>query len=60
MADDAGQSEPDGFVARQADLVWRKGNLGVAASPEARKILREEGVDAWRAWVAEQQAKEKE
>jgi hypothetical protein len=56
MADDASQSEP--FVARQADLVWRKGDLGVASSPAARKILREEGVHAWREWVAEQQAKE--
>jgi hypothetical protein len=56
MVDDDGASAD--FVARQADLKWRKGKSGIGSSPEALKILRNEGVQAWRQWVAEQQAKE--
>lgn len=29
---------------------------GLSTSPEAMKVLREQGVDAWRAWVAEHAA----
>lgn len=52
-------SEPsEAFQQRQGDMDWRPGEAGLDTSPEAVRILRTKGVQAWRAWVAEQQAKE--
>lgn len=48
----------DEFVERQGDLQWREGQPDVGTTPEAVDILRRQGVDAWRAYVAEQEAKE--
>lgn len=43
------------FRDRQADLVLEPVEPDISTSPEATKILMEQGVDAWREWVAAQQ-----
>lgn len=43
------------FLERQADLVLTPVEPDISTSAEATKVLMEQGVDAWRAWVAEHQ-----
>lgn len=48
------QTKESTFQDRQADLVLEEVEPDVSTSPEAVKILKEQGVDAYRKWLAEQ------
>jgi hypothetical protein len=57
MGDPAGPPPSGGdesaFLKRQADLEWVPADPDRTTSPEAIKVLNEEGVEAWRTWCQE-------
>ncbi len=50
---DTGQVSEE-FLKRQADVVLEPVEPDISTSDEAMKILMEQGVDAYRKWLAEQ------